>query len=328
MALKLGRNGIEQVGNAPWCVALEFLDSLLRGIGQVMFQNNSYTGLLFLLGIACNSWLFAAAALVGAAASTGAAVALGASHELVRSGMFGFNGVLVAIALLYFLTPSPLTWGCVVVAAAGSSVLMAALLELFQRWQLPVLTAPFVFTSLGFFLATARFGRLQSTQMLPTAGLPKSTLVEGVVTQTTVWEGTLNGVAQVFFQGSLLTGALFCVGLLLSSRISCVLALIGALLGVLVAWGMGAAEPAIRAGAFGFNSALTMLAVGGVFFLPSVNGVLYAAFAAVLAAVVHAALSAALAPLGMPAMTLAFVLVTWVFVLAARGFSALHRAPA
>lgn len=322
--LTFERNGWEVTGNTFWGACLEFFDSLLRGIGQVMFQNNSYTGLLFLLGIACNSWLFAAAALVGAASSTAAAVALGAPREQVRSGMFGFNGVLVAIALLYFLTPSPLTWSCVVVAAAGSSVLMAALMELFKRWQLPVLTAPFVLTSLGFFLATARFGRLQSTQMLPTAGLPKSTLVEGVVTQTTVWEGTLNGVAQVFFQGSLLTGALFCAGLLLSSRSSAVLALFGALIGVVVAWGMGAAEPAIRAGAFGFNSALTMLAVGGVFLHTSRRSVFYAAFAAALAAVVHAALSAALAPLGMPAMTSAFVVVTWIFVLAARGFSGLR----
>lgn len=29
---------------------LGFFDSVLRGVGQVMLQNNSYTGLLFLLG--------------------------------------------------------------------------------------------------------------------------------------------------------------------------------------------------------------------------------------------------------------------------------------
>lgn len=34
---------------------LVFIDSVLRGIGQVMLQNNSYTGLIFLIGIFYNS---------------------------------------------------------------------------------------------------------------------------------------------------------------------------------------------------------------------------------------------------------------------------------
>ena len=34
-----------------------------RGVGQVMFQNNAVSGLLMLVGIACNSWLLALFAL-------------------------------------------------------------------------------------------------------------------------------------------------------------------------------------------------------------------------------------------------------------------------
>jgi urea transporter len=40
----------------------------------------------------------------------------------LRDGLFGFNGALVAIALLVFLQPTALTWACVVFASAGSSV--------------------------------------------------------------------------------------------------------------------------------------------------------------------------------------------------------------
>ena len=97
---------------------LVFVDSMLRGIGQVMLQNNSYAGLLFLIGIFCNSVLFGVAVLVGAAASTATAVLLGVTRSLVRAGLFGFNGALVAIALLYFLEPDLLAWGYVVLAAA------------------------------------------------------------------------------------------------------------------------------------------------------------------------------------------------------------------
>ena len=303
---------------------LEFLDSVLRGIGQVMLQNNSYTGLLFVIGIGYNSLLFGVAALVGTAVSTAAAMLLGVDRALVRAGLFGFNGGLVAIALLYFLQPTVLTWGCVVFAAACSTIIMAAMLFLLDVWKLPALTAPFVFTSLCVFLATARFGRLQTTHLLPTAGLPKSVAVEGVVTASTVAEGLFTGIAQVFFQGNILTGILFTAGLLIGSPVACAAALVGSLTGLLVAWGMGAAEPAIRSGAFGFNSALVAIALGSVFFVPGRVSFAYALPATIATPFVFAAVSAALEPLGVPALTLPFVLVTWLFVFASKLFPDLH----
>jgi urea transporter len=193
---------------------------------------------------------------------------------------------------------------------------------------MPVLTAPFVFTALCFLLACARFGRLHSTHVLPTAGLPKApAIVDGVVTVSTVVEGLFNGVAQVFFQGSVITGVLFAVGLLVSTRRAFAAALLGSLTGLLVAWGMGAAEPAIRSGAFGFNSVLTAIALGSVFFVWDRMSAVYTLLASIATAVVFAAVSAALEPLGMPALTLPFVLVVWLFVLAGPIFPGLQPAP-
>ena len=40
---------------APVKPAVGVIDTLLRGVGQVMFQNNPITGLLFLVGIFINS---------------------------------------------------------------------------------------------------------------------------------------------------------------------------------------------------------------------------------------------------------------------------------
>lgn len=55
---------------------------------------------------------------------------LGADRVSIRDGLYGFNGVLVAIALLCFLEPNPLTWGCVIFAAAGPTIVMAAMVSL------------------------------------------------------------------------------------------------------------------------------------------------------------------------------------------------------
>lgn len=79
---------------------------------------------------------------------------------------------------------------------------------------------------------------------------------------------------------------------------------------------MGAAEPAIRAGAFGFNSVLTAIAFGGGLFVLNTVSVAYGTLAVVVTAIVFAAMSAALEPLGIPALTSPFVLVVWLFLLA------------
>ena len=303
-----------------------FLDTVLRGIGQVMLQNNSYAGLLFLIGIFCNSVLFGVAVLVGAAASTATAVLLGVTRSLVRAGLFGFNGALVAIALLYFLEPDLLAWGYVVLAAACTTVMMAALLNLLDTWKIPALTVPFVLTTLSFVLAGARFGHLHSTGILPTAGLPVAATVEGVVTASTVIEGLFNGIAQVFFQGNVITGVFFAAGLLISSRLAVIAAFVGSFAGVLVAWGLGAAEPAIRAGAFGFNPVLTAIALGSGLFVPNVVSVAYGMLAVAATAIVFAAMSAALEPLGIPVLTAPFVLVVWTFLLASPRFPRVRTA--
>lgn len=326
MSIKLVSTGMVVAEGTPRQGLWEFPDTLLRGIGQVMLQNNSYAGALFLIGIFCNSALFGIGVIVGTAVSTATAQLLGADRQAVRAGLFGFNGALVAIALLYFLQPGALTWACVVFACMGAGFVMAGMCRLLKVWRLPALTAPFVFTSLCFFLAIARFGRLASTGRLPTAGLPQAVDVEGVVGSATIIEGVVNGVAQVFFQGSLVTGVLFVAGLLVSSRMAGATALLGSLIGAIVAWGLGAAEPAIRAGAFGFNSVLTAIALGSVFFARDAWSLACAALATVAAAIVFAAMSAALQPLGLPALTFPFVLVVWLFLLASAAFPRLRPA--
>src|SRR2546430_5000058 len=80
-----------------------FLDTLLRGCGQVMFQNNPVTGLLFLIGIFINSPLLGLAGLIGLIVSTVTAILLRVDRTLVRAGLFGYNGILTGIGLAFFL---------------------------------------------------------------------------------------------------------------------------------------------------------------------------------------------------------------------------------
>ena len=81
---------------------MKFIDSILRGIGQVIFQNNIYSGILFIIGIFYNSWIMGLAALIGTIISTITAQSLKYSEDDIKNGLYGFNGTLTGIAVLCF----------------------------------------------------------------------------------------------------------------------------------------------------------------------------------------------------------------------------------
>src|SRR5919197_5438036 len=124
--------------------ALGIVDALLRGTGQVMFQNNPLTGLIFLAGIFVNSGKLGGLGLLGLEASTLTAYFLGADRALIRNGLFGFNGILVGIGLGFFLNYNGLLIGYIILGGALSTVAMMGLANLFSVWDMPALTAPFV----------------------------------------------------------------------------------------------------------------------------------------------------------------------------------------
>ena len=69
-------------------------DSLLvlgRGIGQVMFQNNAFSGLLMLIGIFLNSWEMGILALSGNMISTLTAYFSGYGRDDIKDGLFQGN---------------------------------------------------------------------------------------------------------------------------------------------------------------------------------------------------------------------------------------------
>lgn len=70
-------------------------------------------------------------------------------------------------------------------------------------------------------------------------------------------------------------------------------------------------------GLYAFNPVLTMMAVGWAFLKPTTGTAILALLAGILTVICHAALANFLAPLGLPTLTLPFVLVMWMFLFAA-----------
>ena len=130
-----------ETGNPIVVTIREGLFTLSRGIGQVMFQNNAFSGVLMLAGLLCNSWQLALLAVLGNLVSTATALICKYNREAIKDGLFGFNGTLVGIAVGVFME---ITWLSVLLLAFTSalSTWITRLFSLQQR--LSGFTAPFI----------------------------------------------------------------------------------------------------------------------------------------------------------------------------------------
>ncbi len=256
---------------------LTVVDTLLRGTGQVMFQNNPLTGLIFLAGIFVNSGKLGGLGILGLATSTLTAYLLGADRTLIRNGLFGFNGILVGIGLAFFLNYNGLLIGYIILGGALSTVAFMALANLLSVWDMPALTAPFVLTAWLLLFAVLLFANLRpnllfiapaapDVRVLPPTALREAATGVGAIglTPVNMTNALFRGIGEVMFQDKLATGVIFLFAIFVNSRISALFAFLGSVLGGWTAWTIGASGIAIFHGLYGFNSVLTGIALSGL----------------------------------------------------------------
>lgn len=307
-----------------WCTAssaLRFVDINLRGTGQVMFQNNPVTGALFLAAIAWGSVAGGApevliGGLLGLVSATLTALWLRVDQESLAAGLYGYNGILVGLALPTFLPPSTLLWSYVVLGAGVSVVAMLGTVNVTRTWRVSALTFPFVLTTWVLLLAAFAFAGLSGG--VPSLSADIEPLAPGASDPLDLagfLSGIFKSISQVFLKGNGVSALLLLAGLAVSSVPAAMFAVGGAVLAVSSAHLFGAESALISAGLLGFSPVLTAIALGTVFYRPSPRVVAYAALGTLFTVVVQAAMNVAFAPLGIPALTAPFVLTSWLFLL-------------
>jgi urea transporter len=306
-----------------------FTDAVLRGLGQVVFQNNPLTGLLILLAISVNSFVYAGAALFGAVVGTATAKLLRIENKLVRDGLFGFNGALTAIAMVAYASservhgdlPGGMMMLYIALAAGFSTILARAFAFLIRNDRVPGFNFPYCIATLLLLGAMHQFGGAGAGTLHPVAGAPLAYAGD------TWLYGIATGISQIFLQDNWLTGVVVVAAIAVNSRIAALAVVAGAAVAVATGCLLGESETVIRSGALGYNAALTALALGGFFVLLDRAGALYAVLGAVLTTLASAGLGGVLGASGLPVLTLPFVVVAGLMLLAARGLPALRTVP-
>lgn len=313
---------------------LGFIDWILRGIGQVVFQNNPLSGIVILGALFYNSSIYGSICVLGAIVSTLTAILLKADRALIKDGLFGFNGALVGLALVAFTSenfrtgavPSVYMVVYIIFAAAFTSILFASFAALLGPHKVAPLTMPFVLAGWLFLFAVLKFQNIEAGPLAkPVSPDQFPSAVPYVL--PTWYMGIGNAIGQIFFQDNWISGYIMIVAIALHSRISALMALMGAALAALVAVIFGAPEGAIRDGLFGYNAALTALALGGFFLVLTVRSFIYTVFGVIVTTWLWASVAIFLEPIGMPVLTSTFVIVTWAMLIGQYGFKALIPVP-
>lgn len=289
----------------------EPLRAVLRGVGQVFFQDNALTGACFVLGILICSPLMGVSALVGSA--LGYATAKLAKYDAgeTADGIYGFNATLVGIASFFFFRPGGasitlMLVGCV--AATFLTRLMRGYVP-FPTYTTPFIVTTWVVHALG--KAMGAVAVVDYPTLIPDPQLPF------------VVQAVTHGVGQVMFQGSLWTGLLFLLGIAIGNRQHAALVLAGSIVGMLAAWfhaaeATRALDPerlvdrnlleSVALGLYGYNATLAPVALylWRKSLIPSLLGML-----------LTVPLADLVPKLGLPALTAPFVLATWLVLLLA-----------
>lgn len=132
-----------------------FLVTILKGVSQVSFINNEWTGLVILVAVALNSAKHVTWIVLAAIISTQFSYLIGANDKLIAQGLYSYNPILTALALILY---PRVTWPWVF-----AGILLSCLITLaFHRLELLPLTAPFICSTWGIVYLSSR---LQKTNV-------------------------------------------------------------------------------------------------------------------------------------------------------------------
>nr|WP_298141088.1 urea transporter [uncultured Pseudomonas sp.] len=273
------------------------LRALLNGFSQIFLQCHPGCGALVLLAIALGAPESLGAALLGGLSGQLVAQRRGYAQADIQIGLYGYNGILLGLLLGHSFAWSPLLALVVILGGGASSLLLAPWMRRMREHQwLPAFTLPFI--ALGWILLALPL-QLQNGAAGETTPPDGLSLVSAIA----------RGIGQVVFLDQPLAGVCLWLGLLLADKRAACWALLGSACGLGLALHLGWPQYGALVGLHGYNAALAAVAVSQVNRGP---------WLPLLAMVLATLLQPGFAALGLPALTLPFILACWLITASQR----------
>ena len=225
------------------------VQTVLKGIGQIMLQDSAWTGLLFLIAISYDSILMGVAALASTIIGTATAKVLKFEDANIKAGLYGFNATLIGVGLIFFFESSLLIWACIILGSMVSTLLM----EFSIRKKIPFFTFPFIVVTVIAILVMDHFSL---------AAHNKIEAVEEMM-ELQDFNVAAHAYSEIIFKGTIVAGLLFFVGVFLNNPTAALYGFVAAVFAGAIAHYGHNSERLIDDGMFSFNAVLCGIALSG-----------------------------------------------------------------
>uniref|UniRef100_A0A3Q4AMH4 Urea transporter n=1 Tax=Mola mola TaxID=94237 RepID=A0A3Q4AMH4_MOLML len=256
-------------------VVIQLLHWIMRGVAQVMFINNPLSGLLITAGFFLQNLRWAQNDLLDTLCVSHLIVfctlLIYQIHlrDAISADLQGYNGTLVGVLTAVFSAKGSWYWWLLlrnVFTTMLCPIASSALSSVASRWDLPIFTLPFNILACLHVAATGvnhpYFPEVQCSPAIQTRN--RYIALKDVIL---IKQVNSIGVSQVYGCDSPWTGGLILLALLLSSPTMCFPAVLGSTAGVLSGLALAAPRKDIYSGLWGYNSTLSCIAIGGVFYV-------------------------------------------------------------
>ncbi len=257
---------------------IRLITTVLHGYGQMLLCLNPLTGLILVAMICYLSFTVGLLTLIAVISATLTAYVIRARPLHIAAGVYGFNGVVLGIAWMWFLCLSPLALVLLIVAAALSSVLMKLLINASNRTKanVPILSVPSVLVVWGLVLFLRTF--FDSSDLIG----PDQRMLDylEIYEKTWRWYGTqfdLGGFIRTFFNYIVALFVIF-VAVRVHSRISAMLAFASILVTVVTLFCLGGFTEFKSLEFYLYNTIPCGIALGGEFLVVNRRVLLYTFF--------------------------------------------------
>lgn len=223
---------------------------VLKGIGQIMLQENIYTGLFFTIGIFLGSISMGIAVLLATLVGTLTAKVLKYDQKEISMGLYGFSPALVGVALSFLFKSEIIIWILVIVGAAAAAMIQ----HFFIKKSIPVFTFPFILVTWILVTLLHHFSTISPSESF--ISVPDLSNIDNFTSET-------NGFGEVIFQGSIWAGILFFIGVYISSPVAALYGLVGSAISAAVSFHVHEPINQISMGLFSFNAVLCAITFAG-----------------------------------------------------------------
>ncbi|QGY44383.1 peptidoglycan DD-metalloendopeptidase family protein [Maribellus comscasis] len=255
----------------------DIVDSVLNSYSQVFFSKSKLLA-FFLIVISFFDYGAGIGGLISVFIANALARFLGYNKYFLNSGLYGFNALLVGLGVGLFYQPSVPLYILITVAAVLTFFLTVVFQGVLGKYGLPYLSLPFL---LAIWVVALSAGDLSALNISERGIYTYNELYAlGGQTFVNIYEFLENHIRSsfiriyfhslgaIFFQTHLLAGIIIAIGLLIYSRITFVLSVLGYSVAYLFYHLVGIEFNSLGYTFIGFNYILTAIALGGYYLVP------------------------------------------------------------